>query len=125
MIFGSRKNLPKDINLEKMIPMEYRSSLLLYNYESKLALELLDTTVTGRKKRSITTTILMNCTAGGDSKIPIGKISGRCKITGWFYKIGKTRLPWLPFVKVSPVHRSRRFHMENHLQLETCCPKNL
>ncbi len=50
MILEAEKNLPKDINLEKMID-EYRSSLLLYNYESKLALELLDTTVTMEEKK--------------------------------------------------------------------------
>ncbi|MFN8320448.1 MAG: hypothetical protein U0V54_13600 [Saprospiraceae bacterium] len=50
MILEAEKNLPKDINLEKMID-EYRSSLLLYNYESKLATELLDTTVTQEEKK--------------------------------------------------------------------------
>lgn len=50
MILEAEKNLPKDINLEKMIE-DYRSSLLLYNYETKLASELLDTLVTREEKQ--------------------------------------------------------------------------
>ncbi|HMS97088.1 MAG TPA: hypothetical protein PLQ57_09205 [Saprospiraceae bacterium] len=50
MILEAEKNLPKDINLEKMID-DYRSSLLLYNYETKLATELLDTLVTKEEKQ--------------------------------------------------------------------------
>lgn len=50
MILEAEKNLPKDINLEKMID-DYRSSLLLYNYETKLASELLDTLVTKEEKQ--------------------------------------------------------------------------
>lgn len=50
MILEAEKNLPKDINLEKMIE-DYRSSLLLYNYETKLATELLDTLVTREEKQ--------------------------------------------------------------------------
>ncbi|MBK8701355.1 MAG: hypothetical protein IPN29_18140 [Saprospiraceae bacterium] len=50
MILEAEKNLPKDINLNKMID-DYRSSLLLYNYESRLATEFLDTLVTVEQKK--------------------------------------------------------------------------
>lgn len=49
MIYEAEKTMPKDINLNKMIE-EYRSSLLLYNYETRLASELLDTLVTPEQK---------------------------------------------------------------------------
>jgi hypothetical protein len=51
MILEAEKNMPKDMNLDKMI-QDYRSSLLLYNYETKLAIELLDTLVTKDQKQS-------------------------------------------------------------------------
>ena len=50
MILEAEKNMPKDINLNKMIE-DYRSSLMLYNYETKLANEMLDTVVTAEQKR--------------------------------------------------------------------------
>ena len=37
--------MPKEINLEKLV-QDYRSSLMLYNYETKLVAEYLDTLVT-------------------------------------------------------------------------------
>jgi hypothetical protein len=49
MVVEAEKNLPKDINLEKMIE-DYRSSLLLYNYETKITAELLDTLITKDQK---------------------------------------------------------------------------
>ncbi len=49
MIIEAEKSLPADINLTKMIE-DYRASLLLYNYETRLAGELLDTMITMQQK---------------------------------------------------------------------------
>ncbi len=49
MIIEAEKSLPADINLNKMIE-DYRASLLLYNYETRLANELLDTVITVQQK---------------------------------------------------------------------------
>jgi hypothetical protein len=51
MILEAEKNLDKDINLEKMI-QDYRASLLLYNYETKLAGELLDTLISPQQREA-------------------------------------------------------------------------
>lgn len=51
MIKEAERNMPKDMNLDKMI-QDYRASLLLHNYETKLASELLDTLVTKEQKES-------------------------------------------------------------------------
>ncbi len=50
MIAEAEKSLPRDINLNKMID-DYRSSLLLYNYETRLAGDLLDTVITSQQKQ--------------------------------------------------------------------------
>lgn len=50
MILEAEKNMPKDININKMIE-DYRASLLLYNYETKLSDELLDTLITDAQKK--------------------------------------------------------------------------
>jgi hypothetical protein len=49
MIIEAEKSLPRDINLDKMIK-DYRASLLLFNYETVLAGELLDTVITTQQK---------------------------------------------------------------------------
>jgi hypothetical protein len=51
MILEAEKNMPKDININKMIE-DYRASLMLYNYETKLASELLDTLITEDQKKA-------------------------------------------------------------------------
>ena len=51
MILEAEKNMPKDININKMIE-DYKASLMLYNYETKLSAELLDTLVTDNQKKA-------------------------------------------------------------------------
>lgn len=50
MILEAERNMPKDLKLNELVD-NYRSSLLLYNYENKLINEYLDTVVTDVQKQ--------------------------------------------------------------------------
>jgi hypothetical protein len=50
LIKEAEKNVPSDMEIEKLME-EYKSSLMRYNYETKLARELLDTIITEDQKR--------------------------------------------------------------------------
>lgn len=51
MVLEAEKNVAKDINLTKLVD-DYRSSLLVYNYEKRLVNQLLDTLISESEKQS-------------------------------------------------------------------------
>jgi hypothetical protein len=50
MVKEAEKNMPDNLEIDKLLE-EYKSSLLLYNYETKLSSELLDTFITEDQKK--------------------------------------------------------------------------
>jgi hypothetical protein len=50
MIQEAERNMPKDVNLDKLV-LDYRQSLLLYNYETQISGELLDTVITAEQRQ--------------------------------------------------------------------------
>jgi hypothetical protein len=127
MIIEAEKSLPADINLNKMIE-DYRASLLLYNYETRLAGELLDTVITQQQKEKYYNDnadeyVLSEPVA----KYIMAKIPSKAKGLDDFYKDWKkgNSAPVTSFCKQNADYYDLNGHKWQSIsELESILPKN-